>query len=81
MEVRITRSARKHRIGAAHILSALAAAGPPDEDDDALIYVGTDDRGVELEIVVVRDDRYTDQPERLAIIHVMPTAYRDREQP
>jgi hypothetical protein len=40
----------------------------------ALLWVGPDDRGVELEIVAVV------LPELYLVIHVMPTALR-REQP
>lgn len=36
----------------------------------ALLFVGPDDHGVELEILVVIDD------EDLIVIHVMPTQYR-----
>lgn len=73
MRVRITRSARKHRVGNARILEAMVDAGEPVEDGDALVYVGRDSRGVELEIVAVPDDR---EPGGLAVIHAMPTSYR-----
>ncbi|SEN30450.1 hypothetical protein SAMN05216281_10619 [Cryobacterium luteum] len=72
MQVRITRAARKHRIGNAHILAALSDAGLPTEEGDALIYVGLDDRGVELGIVAVPDNRRSG----IAVIHAMPTGYR-----
>lgn len=76
--VRITRSARKHRIGAAHILEAMTAAGVPElVEDDKLLYVGADSRGVELEIVAVPDDK---RPGGLAVIHAMPTHYRRQEE-
>lgn len=55
---RINRTARKHGIGNANILAALANAGTPETDGDAFLYTGTDARGVELEMVVVPDDRY-----------------------
>lgn len=74
MQIRITRSARKHRIGNAHILAALANAGAPvNIEGDARHYVGTDDRGIELEITVVPDDR---RPGGFSVIHAMPTNYR-----
>ena len=38
----------------------------------AVLYVGTDDRGIELEIVAV------DVPDGFLVIHVMPTALRRR---
>jgi hypothetical protein len=40
---------------------------------DALLYIGRDRRGVELEIVAVPDDRH---PDVLAVIHAMPTSFR-----
>jgi hypothetical protein len=40
------------------------------QGEPALLYVGPDDRGVELEVIVVI------QPDQLLIIHVMPTALR-----
>lgn len=71
--LRITRSARKHRIGKVFILEALVNAGEPTIEGDSLIYVGADSRGVEIEVVVVPDDR---RAGGLAIIHAMPTQYR-----
>lgn len=71
--VRITRPARKHRIGAAHILAAMENASHVARVGDSTVFVGTDDRGVELEIVAVPDDR---RPGGLAVIHAMPTQYR-----
>jgi hypothetical protein len=40
---------------------------------DQLLFVGVDDRGIELEIIAVPDDR---NPETLAVIHAMPTEFR-----
>lgn len=37
-----------------------------------LHYVGTDDRGVELHVIAVPDDR---RDGGLAVIHAMPTSY------
>ena len=72
--MRITRSARKHRIGNAHILAAMINAGEPTTEGDALIYVGEDDRGIELLIIAVPDDR---NPGGLAVIHASPN-WRNR---
>jgi hypothetical protein len=76
-EVRFANSARRHRIGKAHALAALENAGDPtvvvapsDDLDDRLVFVGTDDRGVELEIIAIQ------LPGFLYVIHVMPTAFR-----
>ncbi len=73
MRFRITRSARKHRISAGRIREALANAVLVSEDGDYATYIGTDSRGVELEIGIVPDDRFPDQ---FAVIHCMPTAWR-----
>lgn len=76
MQVRVVRSARRHRIGNAHILAAMIAAGTPTavETDlgPQLHYVGLDDRGVELHVIAVPDNR---NPGGLAVIHAMPTSY------
>ncbi len=75
-KVRFTQSARKHRIGKAHALAAMEAAGEPDVVpaveglDQRLVWVGPDDRGVVLEVIGV------DLPDYLLIIHVMPVALR-----
>jgi hypothetical protein len=76
-EVRFAQSARKHKIGKAHALAALENAGDPvvvpassDALDDRLLFVGQDDRGVELEIIAVQ------LPDFLFVIHVMPTEFR-----
>ena len=79
MRVRITRSARKHKIGNAYILAAMADAGIPEPlEGGKLLYVGTDNRGIELEIIAVADDKY---PGGLAVVHAMPTHYRKEDQP
>lgn len=75
MDVRIARPARKHRIGNTRILEALAGATLIEQDGDMLIYLGIDNRGVEIEIGVVPDDR---NPDAWTVIHAMPTQYRRR---
>lgn len=57
-----TRPSRKHRIGRAHVKVAMRNAPVWVETrtqswDDMGIFVGTDDRGVELEIGVYRRRR------------------------
>jgi len=75
VRVRVTRSARKHKIGVAHIRAAILNAGEAVLDDDgALSWVGLDDRGIELEIVAVPDDRHIGD---WAGIHAMPTEFRE----
>lgn len=73
MQIRITRPARKHMIGNQHILEAMRNAGDPVIEGDAMVYVGLDDRGVELEVVAVPDDKHDGG---IAVIHAMPTALR-----
>lgn len=75
MQVRITRSARKHRIGNAHILAAMVDAGDPVVDGDQMHYVGTDDRGLQLHIIAIPDDRREDG---IAVIHAAPNEWRNR---
>ncbi len=76
--VKLTQAARKHRVGAARILAVVNSAKPTlvpadsDDLDDRLLWVGVDDRGVELEVIGI------DQDGRLLIIHAMPTHYRNR---
>ena len=57
----------------------MIAAGEPvpieTELGPQLHYVGADDRGVELHVIAVPDDR---NPGGLAVIHAMPTSYTDR---
>lgn len=77
MQVRMLRSGRKHKIGLAHVRAAILNAGEAMYDEVLRTYswVGVDDRGVELEIVAIDDDKR----DGLAIIHAMPTAYRRKK--
>ncbi|HEU5223887.1 MAG TPA: hypothetical protein VFU07_09465 [Candidatus Lumbricidophila sp.] len=70
----MTRTARKHRIGNAHILAAMINAGTPTVDGDTLHYMGRDDRGIELHVIAVPNDRGSG----IAVIHAMPTSFRRR---
>jgi hypothetical protein len=70
--VRVVRSGRHHRIGVAHIQFVVDAVDPV-KLGDRLAFIGADDRGVELEIIAVPDDR---DPDALAVIHAMPTGFR-----
>jgi len=76
MNIRVVRSARRHKVGNQRIMEAMADAGEPAVIGDQLHYVGTDARGVELEIVAVADDR---NPGGLAVIHAMPINFRGKE--
>ncbi len=55
-----------------HVLSTTAPIRiPATEDVEArLVWIGEDDRGIELEIVAL------DLPDAVVVIHVMPTALR-----
>ena len=70
--IRVVRSGRRHKIGVAHIVAVMNAVDPI-QVGDQLLFVGVDDRGIELEIIAVPDDR---NPETLAVIHAMPTEFR-----
>jgi hypothetical protein len=72
LKIRITRSARRHRIGNAHILAAMRNAGRPTVIGDRLVYVGEDDRGVELVVITVPDDK---RPGGVAVIHAIPSEW------
>ncbi len=74
MRVRISRSARKHRLSAGRIRQALSSATLVREEVDAAVYIGTDSTGVEIEMVVVADDR----SDGFTVIHAMPTVWRQR---
>lgn len=76
INIRAVRSARRHKVGNQRIMEAMADAGEPAVIGDQLHYVGTDARGVKLEIVAVPDDR---NPGDLAVIHAMPTNFRGNE--
>ncbi len=58
-----------------HILAALVNAGEPILLGDQLLYLGPDDRGIELEIVAVPDDSGRAE---LTVIHAMPTGLKRR---
>lgn len=75
MEARVTRSARQHRISAGRIREALMSESLRLVRvlGDTALYIGTDDRGLELEMVLVPDDR---NPGGFAVIHAMPTSFR-----
>lgn len=69
------RSARRHRIGKAHAMHVITTPEPfqipaTSAVDARLVWIGDDDRGVQLEIVAL------DLPEAIVVIHVMPTDLR-----
>lgn len=82
MEIRFTQSARKHRVGRASVRRVMAAVTPAgtmtEQGNPAWRYVGTDDRGRELEIIAVEIDGEKGRDGYLLVIHVMPTGLRGR---
>ena len=69
------RTARRHRVGKAHAMHVIATAPPvrvpaTETLDARLVWVGEDDRGIELEIVAL------DLADAIVVIHVMPTVIR-----
>ncbi|MCA1674690.1 MAG: hypothetical protein LC799_21690 [Actinobacteria bacterium] len=76
-DIKFAQSARKHRIGRAHVLHVIETVSytryPATENLDARIeWRGPDDRGVELEVIAV------ELPDLWLVIHVMPTALRSK---
>lgn len=74
-EIRFTKTSRKHKIGKAHAMSVIESENPKviqDRDgfDKKLVWIGSDDRGLGLEIVGL------DLEDMILIIHVMPVSYR-----
>jgi hypothetical protein len=73
--VRWYRSARRHRIGKAHAMYVIDSTEPvrvpASADTDArLVWIGLDDRSIELEIVAL------DLEDAVVVIHVMSTSLR-----
>ena len=73
--VRFSQSARRHRIGKAHALHVINSIEPEviradDTTEDRLLWIGPDDRGLDLEIVAIVE------PDYLLVIHVMPHHFR-----
>lgn len=76
-EVRFTKSARKHRIGKAHALFVLESYEPMpvltrDGQDQKLLWIGPDDRGLELEVIAL------ELSDCILVIHIMPMSFRRR---
>lgn len=75
MEIRFSQSARKHRIGKQRALSVIDASEPVEylvegSNPPRMMWIGFDDRGLELEILAVKTATY------LLVIHVMPYKFR-----
>ena len=80
LELRFTKSARKHRIGRASARYVLATAEPTaittTTGADAWLYVGPDERGRELEVIALEVHPADGGRRYLLVIHVMPTQLR-----
>ncbi|MHB8593072.1 MAG: hypothetical protein ACYDB3_01890 [Acidimicrobiales bacterium] len=74
---RLSRSARRHRLGKRHLWHVMTTApariGTSQLTGDVTIsWIGSDERGVELEVVVI------EKPDVFLVVHVTPTHYRSR---
>lgn len=73
--IRWYRTARRHRVGKAHAMHVIRSTEPArvpatGSADARLVWIGEDDRGIELEVVAL------DLDEAIIVIHVMPTDLR-----
>ena len=77
MRIKFTQSARKHRIGKAHAMFVIEnnpfIVITGEAGSFQRVWLGLDDRGVELEVVAVELKEY------LLVTHVMPTNFRRRK--
>ena len=78
MQIKFTQSARKHRIGKARAMYVINHYPPTfiageEDGEDQQVWIGQDDRGLELEIVALV------LPSYLLVTHVMPTDLRRRK--
>lgn len=73
--VEFTAASRKHRVGRAHVRFVLATTTPREIETNqggmGWLYIGPDDRGVMLEVIVVAIDEDT-----FLVIHAMPHILR-----
>ncbi|TDH48873.1 hypothetical protein E2F47_22165 [Mycobacterium eburneum] len=79
MRFQFTRPSRKHRVGRAHAKAAMRNAVLVEIREQSWgymgIFVGTDDRGLELEIGVTGADENVDL---WLVMHVMPRRFRNK---
>ena len=76
MRIEFTKSARKHKIGKQRVREVIAASTPTmfiEGGVSKLRWVGTDRRGLELEILALQEG------EVWLVIHVMPLNFRRRK--
>ena len=73
-KIRFTRDSRKHKIGHARARFVIENNEPMQrsglfKNEKKLTWIGTDDRGLELEVIGIFDGN------EIFIIHVMPTVF------
>ena len=76
MKIEFTKSARKHKIGKQRVREVIATSTPTmffEGGVSKLRWVGTDRRGLELEILALEEG------EAWLVIHVMPLNFRRRK--
>jgi len=76
-KIRFTKNARRHKIGQSHALFVIENNEPMRmpgllDYESRLIWIGTDNRGLELEITGIESE------DEIFIFHVMPTTYIKR---
>jgi hypothetical protein len=75
MRIVFTTASRRHRLGRAHVRYVMATQQAAEivtaHGERGWIYIGPDDRGLELEVIAVELDGGD-----LLVIHAMPTALR-----
>lgn len=70
----MTRDGRKHGLNRERINAALDNATFIGAEGDREYYIGVDSRGIEIEMIIVPDDKH---PGGLACIHAMPLHFRE----
>lgn len=73
MHIRVTRRARRHKVGVAHILEVIFGVEPTLVDTDAasdarLVWIGQDSSGRTVRVVAV----ILEEEQELLVIHAMP---------
>ncbi len=80
MRLKLTQRARQHKVGVAHIAHVISTAVPATglraSGEPELVWVGLDDRGVEIEIIGIPGVLDKAGNSVLLVIHAMPTALR-----
>jgi hypothetical protein len=76
VEIRFTQAARRHRIGRASVRWVMATNTPTatttNTGDVAWQWIGSDERGLDLDVIAVEVNGAEDATPFLLVIHVMP---------